>query len=487
MSDNSQAVEVPAEVLSSPALLFLYYRIEQILGIKAGCEALTNLNEHLEKNCGASFIENPAAFETLLASREQIYEISKFLTVNETYFFREGVHFELLSNLLPQLVKLNRPIQICSAAASTGCEAYSIAMLLDYYAKKGPDFDFMVDAFDVNAEAVKTAIDARYTSNTLRSDGSVWKYILDLYLVPENNGYAVTQNIRKKVRFFLHNIMRGLDRQYDIIFFRNALIYFSPGNRLTVLNNLAEALFDNGFLFLGISETSSAHHPLLAGRYSSDVFYFQKAAVTGFPRQPEQEKTRISRTHAKTAHNVRAEKNIRNDAAKPALPKHEELQITSTEIAAILETEEGRPNAKKVPQTLAGEMAELLGGSELAACVVYFLSIQDFNSADFVLSYLEKCNSGAFTRFLRGEYFFLQGKAGEAEYYFKEAAIKNKVFWPAFYRIAALAAEGNRTRYEYKIKKAIESIETGKQMRYECFMGGFSPDYFRLILEKKLT
>jgi len=94
---------------------------------------------------------------------------------------------------------------------------------------------------------------------------------------------------------------------------------------------------------------------------------------------------------------------------------------------------------------------------------------------------------------LRGEYYFLQSNDKEAVRYFEEAIAKDKLFWPAFYRIANLAAEGNRARYEYKIKKAIESIElsqsleTGKAHKYECFIGGFSPDYFLRILEKKLT
>ena len=45
MVDNSSNLAIPVEVLSSPALLFLYYRIEQILGIKVGDEALVKLND----------------------------------------------------------------------------------------------------------------------------------------------------------------------------------------------------------------------------------------------------------------------------------------------------------------------------------------------------------------------------------------------------------------------------------------------------------
>jgi len=485
MSDNESKVEVPPEALSSPALLFLYYRIEQILGIKASGEALIKTNEYLEKCCGSSFIENPSGFNNLLSSREQIYEISKYLTVNETYFFREGIHFELLARSLPELCKLNRPIQICSAAASIGCEAYSIAMLLDYHSKKGTGFDFEIDAFDIDSDALETAKNAHFPANTLRGDGSGWKYIFDSYLIHENGEYVVSQDIRGRVRFFPHNIMNNLDKQYDVIFFRNALIYFSSQNRLTVLNNLAESLFNNGFLFLGISETSSVNHPLLKGQCLMDAFYFQKTSSAVNYEQPEHRHLSSSPAPTKVTLNQSVERKIRA-IEKTVQPRREELQITSGEIEAILEIEEGKPNAKKILASLADKRGDAPSGSELAACALYLLSIQDFNSANLVLSRLEEYSTGAFSRFLRGEYFFLLSSVKEAEHLYNEAAIRDREFWPAFYRIAMLSEEGNRTRYEYKIKKAIESLETGKDHKYECFMGGFSPDYFLKILEKKL-
>jgi len=509
-------VEITAEVLSSPALLFLYHRIEQILGIKATSEALVKLNEYLEKYCGASFIEKPAAFEFALTSREQIFDISKTVTVNETYFFREGAHFDLLArHFLPQFVKLNRPVRICSAATSIGCEAYSIAMLLDHFAKNEPSFDFELDAFDINSEAIETAKNACYTTNTLRADGAEWKYILDSYLSREGDDYVVSRNIRGKVRFFSHNIMRGLGRQYDVIFFRNALIYFSSKNRLTVLNNLADSLFNNGVLFLGVSETATARHPLLAGRYLSDVFFFQKinfqetlGAVnpenkynaafetkaqndlgTGTKAKPILQKPDLTKT-------VRTKSSIpKSSLPKSSLPKSSparqtELPINCVEIKVILETEEGEPNAKRVMEILtgsaAGETSAPPSGDELTASAVYFLGIQNFNLADIVLSHLGKSNMGAPVLFLMGESHLLQGRTKEAEQFFEQAAGKDKAFWPAFYRISSLAAKGNPTRYEYKIKKACESLRLGRELHYECFMGGFSPDYFERLLNQRL-
>ena len=500
-------LEIPAEVISNPALLFLYYRIEQILGIRAGSDALIKLNEFLEKRSGASFIENPAAYEHMLTSREEIFDLAKTLTVNETYFFREGAHFELLTGFLPQLAKSGRPIQICSAAASIGCEAYSIAMLLDFHSKNGPSFDFAIDAFDISAEAIETAKNARYTENTLRTDGAEWKYILDLYLTHENGEYVVSNDIRKKINFYAHNIMRGLKKRYDVVFFRNALIYFSSRNRLIVMNDIAESLFNDGLLFLGVSETSTVNHPLLAARYFSNVFYFQKIASAAYPEQPKPlfEEPQIPAAAKPSLTKPPLLKPVlskplmskpvlsKQGLSKQVLSKAEEASVDCAKIAAILETEEGQPNAKRALEILKGEKKDQdgessssLSGSELAASVVFFLGVQDFDSADLVLSQLEKCNNEALTLYLRGEYHLLKGNTKTAENYYENAAGKEKAFWPAFYRIASLAADGNLTRYEYRIKKTYESIELGAMHRYECLLGGFSPDYFRRILDRKL-
>jgi chemotaxis protein methyltransferase CheR len=508
---------VPPEILSNPALLFLYYRIEHLLGIKAASESLCVLNNYLEKSCGASFIDDPAAFELVLDSRDQIFEISKILTVGETYFFREGLHFTLLTQLLPQFSKLNRTIKILSAASSIGCEAYSIAMLLEHYAKNTRHIDFEIDAFDINAEAVETAKNGRYTANSFRKDGSSWKHIMDLYLVPndtsndasEDGVFFVCDKIKRKVNYFPHNIMHSPNKQYDIIFFRNALIYFSAQNRIIAVNNLVESLVNNGALFLGISETSSVTHPQLECRFQSGAFFFQKNANrynSASPRlidtyAPNEAQNRISELERRNARDRRNQErrtiNRREEDAlelkqfvKPPHTYNYKSPADCKEIKAILEIDEGLQNARNINQILVnsdGKLAASLTGSELAASSVYFLSVQNYECADLVLSYLEKCDSGPLTLFLRGEYHLLQGNLKEAENFFDRAAGKDQAFWPAFYRIASLAEDGNPVRYEYKIKKTCESLALGKNLHYECFMGGFSPDYFLRILERKLS
>ena len=506
------------EILSNPALLFLYYRIEHIFGIKTGIESLEKLNEYLEKKSGNTFIKNPSAYDYLLTSREQIHKIAKFITINETYFFRESCHFELLSLFLPEFAnsicaKLNRPLQICCAAVSIGCEAYSIAMLLDYYNKKGIELDYSIDAFDIDAEAIETAKNARYSANSLRSDTLSWKHILDSYLILDNSAsstshpYLVTQNIRRKVHFFPHNIMRGLDKQYDIIFFRNVLIYFSLKHRLSVINNLSEALYSNGLLFLGVSETASINHPLLANCFTNNVFYFQKLPSPSYTNLIRQEvfDDKINEINdIGTRERIDSIPNTHSPIPNPfpsnTQQKETEKNINICEIAEILKNDEGKTNAQKVLEIIINNsnidvvnFNNTFSCNNFAAAVSYFLNTEDYNNANLVLNFLEKYNTGAITQFLRAEYYFFRSDFKNAENIYQEVIFKDKYFWPAFYRIAITAAEGNITRFEYKINKTIECIEllhkdkvNGLNHNYECFMGGFSPDYFRRILEKKL-
>ncbi len=52
------------------------------------------------------------------------------MTTNETYFFREPEHFDLLPQLLPARASAGEPLRVWSAASSTGEEACSIALTL---------------------------------------------------------------------------------------------------------------------------------------------------------------------------------------------------------------------------------------------------------------------------------------------------------------------------------------------------------------------
>ncbi|MDR0589251.1 MAG: hypothetical protein LBG25_01765, partial [Spirochaetaceae bacterium] len=175
-----------------PVIANLFRRVEQTLGIRAATDALEKLRDYLKEQYGANCFESPQFYEQILSFPEDIFTAARFLTINETYFFRETAYFNLLQQeLLPQFALLNRPIRVCSAATSIGCEAYSLAMVMEDYCRTGPFLGFSIDAFDVDPEAIAVAKKGRYTGNALREDGKRWKFLLDQYTRIDGQDFVI--------------------------------------------------------------------------------------------------------------------------------------------------------------------------------------------------------------------------------------------------------------------------------------------------------
>ncbi|MDR2759578.1 MAG: hypothetical protein LBB78_09370, partial [Spirochaetaceae bacterium] len=84
------------EATRNPVIANLYRRVEQTLGIRAAADALEKLREYLEQQHGAGCFDSPHFYEQILSFPEDIFTAAQFLTINETYFFREAAYFDLL-------------------------------------------------------------------------------------------------------------------------------------------------------------------------------------------------------------------------------------------------------------------------------------------------------------------------------------------------------------------------------------------------------
>ena len=254
---------------------------EDFFGIKADPDDTEKLRRYINSTYGSMD-------EKTIGRVFSSGEAADFLTVNETYFFREPAHFAFLRELLPAYK--NAYMSICSAAVSSGCEAYSIAMLIEAYNREAEKpLRYHIDAFDINPRVIETANRGIYGERTLREDGSCFRCLADIYLkeIENKNGtktdfgpgrrYQTDPSLKKNINFFVHNLMEGLPpKRYDLVFFRNAFIYFSPRGRERILSNLVTALEDGGILVMGVSETAGVSHSGIEGRNRDDVFYFQK-------------------------------------------------------------------------------------------------------------------------------------------------------------------------------------------------------------------
>jgi len=177
------------------------------------------------------------------------------LTTNETYFFREPTHFQLLRECAQQARRQGRSLRVWSAACSSGEEPYSIAMVLDEELGTGR---WEVLGTDICTRMLSKArrghypeIRASHLPDALRR-----RYCLK-GLGPQAGTLLVERSLRQQVQFEQVNLCRPLPAlgSFDLIFLRNVMIYFNLETKRQVVARLTGQLRPGGLLLVGHSET----------------------------------------------------------------------------------------------------------------------------------------------------------------------------------------------------------------------------------------
>ncbi|HPB80862.1 MAG TPA: protein-glutamate O-methyltransferase CheR [Spirochaetota bacterium] len=200
------------------------------------------------------------------------------ITTNKTDFFREAGHFDYMKNeVLPRYVKENRKsIRIWSAGCSTGEEPYTIAIsLLEFFKDKTlPDIKIL--ATDIDTKVLETAMEGTYKEETVKV---VDKEVLRRYAlkgVGKNAGYyRMKDSVKKMIYFKRLNLLADtfpLKNKFDIIFCRNVVIYFDRNSQVKLFKQFYNYLNNDGYLFIGHSETLTS---------VSNLFQFRGRSVYG--------------------------------------------------------------------------------------------------------------------------------------------------------------------------------------------------------------
>jgi chemotaxis protein methyltransferase CheR len=180
------------------------------------------------------------------------------MTINETSFFRDAPVFSALrETILPGLIARPGRIRIWCAAASSGQEPYSLAMLLrEHFADQAHRFDIL--ATDLSTTVLARAAAASYTQ--LEVNRGLPAPLLVKYFRRTGLDWRLTDDVRAMVRFRRHNLVgpRPLGETFDLVLLRNVLIYFDESVRREVLDRIRGALRVGGWLMLGATETTSA-------------------------------------------------------------------------------------------------------------------------------------------------------------------------------------------------------------------------------------
>jgi chemotaxis protein methyltransferase CheR len=248
------------------------------MGLAFDDNRASSLVEVLNERAQATHVTPERYVDQLASATAELPELARRLTVPETYFFRNQAQLDAcMERAVPACLERRKSLRILSAACASGEEPYSLAILLR---ERWPAFapHITILGADLNPTMLQRARSGRYSAWSLRETPAAWK---ERYFERLGSDYDLSGAIRSSVTFESLNLVEPeptqlLDSTYDIVFCRNALMYFTPDHFAQAVGRLARALLPGGFFFLGHAETlrgvSQDFHLCHAG----DAFYYQR-------------------------------------------------------------------------------------------------------------------------------------------------------------------------------------------------------------------
>ena len=186
-------------------------------------------------------------------------EVVEAMTINETYFFRDRTPFDKFRDVvLPKIISARqseRSLRVWVAAASTGQEPYSLAMILDEMSNKMPGWRVELVATDIAEPQLAKARSATYTQFEVQR-GLSTAHLLR-YFTQQGDSWQAIEALRNKVQFRQFNLLSdfAILGRFDVIFCRNVLIYFDVATKSDILKRMSRLLAPDGALVLGASES----------------------------------------------------------------------------------------------------------------------------------------------------------------------------------------------------------------------------------------
>lgn len=240
-------------------------------GINLSAEKKELLHARLGKRLRACNISSFEEYYNLVVRDQSGAEFTQFInsvSTNFTSFFRELNHFKALENtIIPQIHSLSenrRPLQIWSAACSSGEEPYTLAIVLEEYFQRVPGKGYRITATDISTRVLEQARKGIYPADRI---DKVPDQFLRRYFqrgIGKSTGFfKVKEEIRQRITFRHFNLMERFpwQNEMDIIFCRNVMIYFDRRTQQQLVEKFYDCLVSGGFLIIGHSESiSSLNH-----------------------------------------------------------------------------------------------------------------------------------------------------------------------------------------------------------------------------------
>lgn len=208
----------------------------------------------------------PQYLEFLRRHTAEARALLQDLLIGVTHFFRDRESFAALEAHIPQLFAGKRSeeeLRVWVAGCATGEEAYSIAMLLcEHAARLNSPPTIQIFASDIDDQAIQDARDGLYPA-TIEADVSMER--LRQFFVKDHGRYRVQKELREKVLFASHNLLKDAPfSRMDVVSCRNLLIYLNSTAQEQVFDIFHFAMRAGGLLFIGSSESATTVQSLFS-------------------------------------------------------------------------------------------------------------------------------------------------------------------------------------------------------------------------------
>lgn len=247
-----------SQVPSDKEFFLFQELVEQVMGVHLPLHKKTLLNNRLAKRLAARRCRNFREYFDLIrgTGEDAEYQLAlELLTTNETYFFREPRHFDYLRDVLLPERRGDQALRVWSAACSTGEEPYSIAMVLREHCR-GP---WEIVASDINTRVLEQARIGIYPGARVKL---IPEHLKRRYCRrgtgPYEDQLRVAPEVRAQVHFQQINLNAEIPAsigRFELIFIRNAMIYFERRTQMAVLERLRRCLQPRGHIFIGHAES----------------------------------------------------------------------------------------------------------------------------------------------------------------------------------------------------------------------------------------
>ncbi len=190
------------------------------------------------------------------ALAEQVVEA---MTTNESFFFRDKIPFEQFREIImPELIATRasrRHIRIWCAAAASGQEPYSLAMILKEMSHRISGWRIEIVATDISNDVLQKARSGIYSQFEVQRGLPI--ALLVKYFGQIGNSWQIAPSLREMVQFRQLNLIEDFAHlgTFDVVFCRNVLLYFDQKTKGRVLDRVAEAMEGDGYVVLGAAET----------------------------------------------------------------------------------------------------------------------------------------------------------------------------------------------------------------------------------------